>query len=280
MQTATGLMAPTSSQRMRLDVGDHPVFQALPADARRRIEETGCTLSLAAGEAVPSDGGLYFILSGVAGLFPAGGRICVEAVTAGSVHGWEEALGPGARRPQARILIDARVCRVPAASLVDVMGRDWLTRLVARHATARLGALAAEAACNAVHLVPERLAKWILRLQRGGNGAPLLLTQADFGSMLGVQRTSVNAAARRLQTLGLVHFGRGKVQVLNLGGLHRASCGCGDATAPVSSGARPSSQRPEVACEPRSWSSGRPPATRRALAAPESPAAPARAPSS
>lgn len=247
MQTTTSLTALAPFARARFEVRDHPVFQALPPDARRRIEETGRALCLDAGEVLPNDGGLYFILSGVVGLFPGGGGICVAAVTAGSVHGWDQALEPGARRPQARALIDAQVCRVPAAPLVEAMGRDLLTRLVTRHATARLDALAAEAACNAAHLVPERLAKWILRLHCGGNGAPLLLTQADFGAMLGVQRTSVNAAAGRLQAQGLVRFGRGKVQVLDLGGLRRVSCGCGETAAPSATDVRAASRRPGVA---------------------------------
>lgn len=254
MQTTTGLTAMASSPRSRLEVQDHPVFQALPADAQARIEACGHRASLAAGEVLLNDGGLYFILSGVVGLFPGGGRICVAAVTAGSVHGWDQALEPGARRPEARALIDTVVCRVVAARLVEAMGREWLTRLVARHATARLDALATEAACNASHLVPERLAKWLVRLHCGGNGAPLLLTQADFGGMLGVQRTSVNAAAARLQSQDLVRFGRGKVQVLNLAGLRQASCGCDETVARVSAASRSAVRRAGLPEEAVSWS--------------------------
>lgn len=268
MQTRTGLTAMASSPRSRLEVQDHPVFQALPADAQARIEACARGASVAAGEVLPNDGGLYFILSGVVGLFPGGGRICVAAVTAGSVHGWDQALEPGARRPEARALIDTVVCRVAAAPLVEAMGREWLTRLVARHATARLDALATEAACNASHLVPERLAKWLVRLHCGGNGAPLLLTQADFGGMLGVQRTSVNAAAARLQSQDLVRFGRGRVQVLNLDGLRQASCGCGEAVAPASAASRPAVRRPDLDAEAVSWSPAHPGSPSRDLSAP------------
>lgn len=252
MQTTTGLIATASSPRSRLEVQDHPVFQALPADAQAGIEAYGQRTSLSAGEVLPNDGGLYFILSSVVGLFPGGGRICVTAVTTGSVHGWDQALEPGARRPEARALIDTVLCRAAAAPLVEAMGREWLTGLVARHATARLDALATEAACNASHLVPERLAKWLVRLHCGGNGAPLFLTQADFGGMLGVQRTSVNAAAARLQSL--VRFGRGKVQVLNLAGLRQASCGCGEAVARVSATSRSAGRSTGLTPEALSWS--------------------------
>jgi CRP-like cAMP-binding protein len=228
MQTTIGLTALASSPRSPLELKDHPVFQVLPSNARQAMLTNSQTVSLTAGDILPKDGDLYFILSGVIGLFPNGGRICVAAVTAGSVHGWDQALDPDARRPEARALIDTLLCRIVASPVVEAMGREWLTRLVAHHAISRLDALATEAACNAAHKVTERLAKWVVRLHSGGNGAPLLLTQADFGAMLGVQRTSVNAAAGRLQGLNLIRFGRRKIQVLNLDGLRQTSCQCGE----------------------------------------------------
>lgn len=269
MQTTTGLAAIASTFRACLEIRDHPVFLALPPDAQARIEANSQRVSFSAGDVLPNDGGLFFILSGVVGLFPGGGRVCVAAVTAGSVHGWDQALEPGARRPEARALIDTVVCRAAACALIEAMGREWLTRLVARHATARLDALATEAVCNASHMVPERLAKWLVRLHCGGNGAPLYLTQADFGGILGVQRTSVNAAASRLQALDLVRFGRGKVQVLNLAGLRQASCRCGEAIGPVSAAIQSGAQSTGLAKEPPSWSPARPGSPPREAQAPE-----------
>ena len=254
MQTMNGLTALNSGpRRAHLVVQDHPVFQALPPNARSRIEATSRSQSLAAGEALPDDDDLYFVLTGGLGLFPGSGGVCVAMTPAGAVHGWDHHLASGAPRARVRALIDTLVGRVPAEAVLESMGRDWLERLVARQAPSRLAGLAAEAACNASHLVPERLAKWIIRLHCGGNGAPLHLTQADFGAMLGVQRTSINAAAGRLQALDLVRFGRGKVQVLDLAGLRQAACGCGE---PVQASPNLSrrSEQASLAPEPASWS--------------------------
>jgi len=61
-----------------LDLGDHPVFQALPdrfqstALARRRLT------SLPAGQALEEDGFLSFVLTGVLGLFPKSDGVCVR----------------------------------------------------------------------------------------------------------------------------------------------------------------------------------------------------------
>ena len=219
--------------RTQFEIQDHPVFQALPPLAQERALERGRLKVLAAGEDVPDDDGLYFILTGVLGLFPGRQRICVSIVVSGSVHGWDQALDASAPQAAARAIVETLACRVPAESVLGPLGRDWLTRLVARQAPTRLHFLAAEAACNASHLVTDRLAKWLVRLHCGAHGAPLRLTQADFAAMLGVQRTSVNAAAGRLQEQGLVRFGRGKVQVVDLAGLRQASCGCGEAPRPA-----------------------------------------------
>jgi len=229
MQTFSDLAKfPKNPDPPRLQIQDHPVFQALPSEARRQAELNSALLMLSPDEDIQDDEALYFILAGMLGLFPDGRRICVSVVVAGSVHGWDQAMDPTALRSTARPLINTHACRVPAACVLESLGPDWLTRLVARQAQTRLHVLAAEAACNASHLVKERLAKWLVRLYCGAHGAPLRLTQADFAAMLGVQRTSINAAAARLQDQDLVRFGRGKVEVIDLAGLRRASCGCGE----------------------------------------------------
>ncbi len=73
----------------------------------------------------------------------------------------------------------------------------------------------------------ERLAKWLLRLHHGGNGAPVRLNQARLAAMLGVQRTSINVAARSLQATGGVRFNRGKASILDVARLTASSCRCG-----------------------------------------------------
>lgn len=237
-----------ASRQASLGLQDHPVFQALPPRAQAIAAEKSLLVHLASGETAPGSDCLHFVLAGVLGLSPGNDRVCVSAVVGGAVYGWDRALDPDAPLPVARALIDTLVCQIPTACIVDSMGREWLTRLVARQSPRRLHFLAEEAVCNASHLVVERLAKWLVRLHCGANGAPLSLTQADIGAMLGVQRTSINAAAGRLQAEGFVRFGRGRVQILNLAGLRAVSCGCGEA--------RPSQRATFVnrRMEPASWS--------------------------
>lgn len=158
--------------RPHLDLVDHPVFQALPRSIQSIAQPHSRLMTIPSGEPLVETGFLSFVLAGVLGLFPHGDRICVATVVAGSVHGWDHALEPDADRPTAKALIDTTFCQVPAACLVDGLGRERLNRLVARQSSRRLSGLVAEAACNASHLVQERLAKWLVRLHCGANGAP------------------------------------------------------------------------------------------------------------
>jgi Mn-dependent DtxR family transcriptional regulator len=51
-------------------------------------------------------------------------------------------------------------------------------------------------------------------------------TQEFLAQMLGVQRPSVNAAARTLQKSGLIKYVRGRITIVDREGLESASCAC------------------------------------------------------
>jgi CRP-like cAMP-binding protein len=82
------------------------------------------------------------------------------------------------------------------------------------------------AACNRLHEVEERLARWLLMSQDrlGGNRVPL--TQEFLAHMLGTRRASVTVAAGILQRAGLIKYTRGEVDVVNRPELEDASCEC------------------------------------------------------
>lgn len=228
-----------SGARRRRGIEDHPVFQALPITTRQRILDTGRLHQRESFGPPLEEHELHFILQGAAGLFPALDDVCVSVVPAGAVHGWERALFPTSPGPWAVPLVETLLFSVPPASILDTLGRGWLTRLLALQAQQRLRALEAEVCCNASHGVLGRLAKWILRLHDECAGAPLHITQAQLGRMLGVQRTSINVAAARLQALDLVRFGRARLRILDLAGLRAASCGCSASAPSASSSAAP-----------------------------------------
>jgi CRP-like cAMP-binding protein len=82
------------------------------------------------------------------------------------------------------------------------------------------------AACNRLHDVVERLARWLLMSHDRIGGKTLPLTQEFLSQMLGSRRASVTIAAGALQKDGLISYSRGSVTILNRRSLEGASCDC------------------------------------------------------
>jgi CRP-like cAMP-binding protein len=82
------------------------------------------------------------------------------------------------------------------------------------------------AACNRLHEVNERLARWLLMSadRIGSNSVPL--TQEFLAQMLGTRRSSVTVAAGMLQKAGLITHSRGDVQIIDRTRLEEAACEC------------------------------------------------------
>jgi CRP-like cAMP-binding protein len=82
------------------------------------------------------------------------------------------------------------------------------------------------AACNRLHGVEERLARWILMSQDRILSDKLPLTQEFLGQMLGARRASVTVSAGILQKAGLISYTRGSVTILDRQKLEAAACDC------------------------------------------------------
>ncbi|HEY9678731.1 MAG TPA: Crp/Fnr family transcriptional regulator [Drouetiella sp.] len=99
-------------------------------------------------------------------------------------------------------------------------------RLCTRYCFFVLEQAGQNSACNRIHSINERCAKWLLLSHDRAFGDQFDLTQEFLAQMLGVRRQSVNLAAGTLQSAGLVKYTRGIVTVLNRAGLEDASCEC------------------------------------------------------
>lgn len=84
------------------------------------------------------------------------------------------------------------------------------------------------AACNALHPLEARLARWMLRAQDLSARDNLPFTQEFLAEMLGVRRTSVSLVAHTLQQSGLISYKRGNIRILDRDGLHECACECYD----------------------------------------------------
>jgi len=82
------------------------------------------------------------------------------------------------------------------------------------------------AACNRLHDVVSRLARWVLMTQDRVRADRLPLTQEFLGQMLGTRRSSVTVAAGVLQKASLIAYTRGSVTILKRKELENAACDC------------------------------------------------------
>jgi CRP-like cAMP-binding protein len=82
------------------------------------------------------------------------------------------------------------------------------------------------AACNRLHGVTERLARWLLMSHDRIGGKILPLTQEFLGQMLGSRRASVSMAAGILQKAGMIKYTRGSVTIVNRAKLEAGACDC------------------------------------------------------
>ena len=98
--------------------------------------------------------------------------------------------------------------------------------LMMTYARAFLAQVLQSAACNAVHSVEERCARWLLMCRDRSGGSRFLLTQEFLAEMLGVSRASVNLVARTMQTAGLIRYSRGGIVILDPIGLEDSACEC------------------------------------------------------
>ena len=117
--------------------------------------------------------------------------------------------------------------KMPAAVLREEFNRGGpLQILLLRYAQAFHIQVSQTAACNRLHSLDERLARWLLMTHDRVKSDRMELTQEFLSKMLGVERTGVTLAAITLQEVGLIKYSRGKITVLDRMGLENASCEC------------------------------------------------------
>jgi CRP-like cAMP-binding protein len=82
------------------------------------------------------------------------------------------------------------------------------------------------AACNRLHAIEQRLARWLLMCQDRVDSDLLPVTHEFLAQMLGTGRPSVSLAAGNLQRAGLIQNLRGTVRIRDRKNLEASACEC------------------------------------------------------
>lgn len=98
--------------------------------------------------------------------------------------------------------------------------------LLTRFGQALVGFIMQSAACNAMHTIEQRLARWLLMAQDRMGRDDFPLTQEFAAMMLGASRPTVTVVAGTLQKAGLITYQRGHVTIVDREQLESASCEC------------------------------------------------------
>jgi len=153
----------------------------------------------------------------------------IESATIGreGAVGLKAAVGPRQSLSRAIVQAPGEGYRIGAGALRTAWARSGVIRdLFDRHDEALFGHVIQSVACNALHSVEARFGRWLLCCHDRIDSDTVSLTQEFLADMLGVQRTTVTAAARMLQSAGLIRYRRGIVDILDRPGLEAISCEC------------------------------------------------------
>jgi CRP-like cAMP-binding protein len=117
--------------------------------------------------------------------------------------------------------------RVKISDLKTTLGstRDF-QRILERYSTMLGLHVAQTAACNRLHDIDRRLARWLLMAHDRVDSGTLRITHDFLATMLGTDRPSVSQAAGNLQKMNIIQYRRGTVKILNRVALESQSCEC------------------------------------------------------
>lgn len=162
---------------------------------------------------------LTFMSSGVAvevGTIGREGFVGIE-VLAGGVHATETSI----------CQVEGEALRMTTNDFNEAISGDTpLRRITQRYMLVYLSLISQSVACNRLHTIEERFARWILMTHDRVDGDQFNLTQEFIADMLGVHRPSVSLVANAFQQAGFIRYSRGKMSILSRAGLEETSCEC------------------------------------------------------
>jgi CRP-like cAMP-binding protein len=172
----------------------------------------------------------YFVNSGIVSLLTVmsdGDSVEVGVVGKGGFIGAGPLVGIRKSGLRAITQIPGDAFRISIQTLRRVV-QDFpkLAQALQRNAQIQGLEAAQTAACNRLHTVEKRLAKWLLMCGDRTASDNVPLTQDFLAQMLGVRRPSVSVAASFLQKDGLIEYRRGRVRISNRPALEKAACEC------------------------------------------------------
>lgn len=213
---------------------ENRLLAALSPDDHARVVARCAVRSIDSHDVLYHAGGpiehVYFPRSGAMSavkLMGDGRAAEVAAVGIEGMIGVSAFLGAEASSVRVFCQIPGEVLRIPTAPFLGEVRRDGqLQAILHRYLRYTLDSSAQMIACNVLHPIEERCARWLLMSADRAGSDEFPMTHEFLALMLGVRRPSVTLAAGALQSSGLISYRHGHITVLDRGRLEEASCEC------------------------------------------------------
>lgn len=210
------------------------VLSALPREDLERLRPRLQPVTLPQRQILHEAGAaiehVHFIQQGLVSVLTTmadGGAVEVRMLGREGIIGLLCVLGAAVVPQQVIVQVPGSALRMNTALFKIEFDRcEPLRRIVLRLIGAALAMVSQNAACNRLHSVEQRCARWLLEASNriGSNTMPM--THEFLSWLLGVRRAGVTEIASRFQRAGLIRYNRGRLTIIDRKGLQACVCEC------------------------------------------------------
>ena len=216
-----------------LDVGNR-LLDALAPDAVERLRPHLETIALAANETIQEPGEtaehVWFPTHGMISMVAMmndGESVEIGMIGREGMFSVSAILGDNTPSQRAMVQLAGGALRITSEALrQEAKANAPLQARLLRYVQATLSTAAQSAACNRLHLLEQRFARWLLSAHDRAEGDTFPMTHEFLAMMLGVRRPGVTVAAQSLQSSGLISYNHGTMTILDRKGLEAVTCEC------------------------------------------------------
>ena len=173
---------------------------------------------------------VYFPCSGTVSFMldmPNGQTVATAVIGNEGAVGLLSALGPSSSPLTAVVRVAGTSLQISPARFHAALSRSGAIRhAVQIYTRSLLAQFQHVAACNALHSVEARLARWLLHIHDRVDGDFLPLTQEALSELLGVRRTTVTHVVRKLRMSRAIRSDRRGLIEIDRPRLEEAACEC------------------------------------------------------